>query len=366
MRRIRAVLLFLFLLLAGVIGLFYIQASLKRASAPPIPSRTPMLDTAPVRLYGLVEPLGREVFVAPQQARRVEKIFVKEGQTVAAGQELCELEQAVERQAMEVPLSRVKELEGQLDILNDELKRRMPLPGRAAGQQVLEGAALRVRELEARLDLVNDLVRRYKPLSQKEAVAQVEYSQRLLEAEVVRSQIATARSQAVLEYSQKSLEAELLRRQIATARAEAELRRRELDALTLRSPIQGHLYKFDLRVGQQIIPQDYRRIVIGRPEKQVCLFVEVFWLDRVRVGDLFLVQDADTGGTAGSGRVTAVSEYVGARDFRTEDTLERLDTKYAQAVLNLEGTSSLPLGKLVLCIRNGGRAKNKPGENDGL
>lgn len=359
--------MFLFLLLAGVIGLFYIQASLKRASAPPVPSRTPMLETAPVRLYGLVEPLGREIFVAPQQARRVERIFVKEGQTVAAGQELCELEQAVERQAMEVALSRVKELEGQLDILNDELKRKASLPGRSsAGQQVLEGAALQVRELEARLDLVNDLVRRYKPLSQKEAVAQVEYSQRLLEAEVVRGQIATARFQAVLEYSQKSLEAERLRRQIATARAEAELRKRELDSLTLRSPIQGHLYKFDLRVGEQVLPQDYRRIVIGRPEKQVRLFVETFWLDRVRVGDLFLVQDADTGGAAGSGRVAAVSEYVGARDFRTEDTLERLDTKYAQAVLHLEGTSSLPLGKLVLCIRNGGNAKNEPGKNGGL
>lgn len=346
-------------------GLIYIQASLKRASAPPVPGRTPMLDTAPVRLYGLVEPLGREVFVAPQQARRIERIFVEEGQPVAAGQELCELEQAVERQAVEAALSRVKELEGQLDILNDELKRQMPLPGGHAGQQVLEGAALRVRELEARLDLVNDLVKRYKPLSQKEAVAQVEYSQRLREAEVVRSQIATARFQAVLEYSRKTLEAELLRRQIATARAEAELRRRELDALTLRSPIQGHLYKFDLRVGEQLLPQDYRRVVIGRPEKQVRLFVEVFWLDRVRIGDLFLVQDADTGGAAGSGRVAAVSEYVGARDFRTEDTLERLDTKYAQAVLHLEGTSNLPLGKLVICVRNGGNTQDEPGKNDG-
>lgn len=139
----------------------------------------------------------------------------------------------------------------------------------------------------------------------------------------------------------------------------------ELDALTLRSPIQGHLYKFDLRVGEQLLPQDYRRVVIGRPEKQVRLFVEVFWLDRVRIGDLFLVQDADTGGAAGSGRVAAVSEYVGARDFRTEDTLERLDTKYAQAVLHLEGTSNLPLGKLVICVRNGGNTQDEPGKNDG-
>jgi hypothetical protein len=42
---------------------------------------------------------------------------------------------------------------------------------------------------------------------------------------------------------------------------------------------------------------------------------------------------------------------VGARDFRTEDSLERLDTKYAQAILQVEGAATVPLGKLDLCVR---------------
>ncbi|NLB83432.1 MAG: hypothetical protein GX791_04215 [Synergistaceae bacterium] len=365
MKKVRTVYLLVILIIAGAAGLFFIQAALKQASAPPAPSRTPVLETAPVRLYGLVEPLGREVFVAPQQARRVEKIFVEEGQPVTTGQELCELEQAVERQSLETALLKVKELEGKLNILNDELKRKMPLPGKGTKQEVLERAALQVRELETRLEQVNDFVTRYKPLSKTKAVAEVEYSQKLLESEVVRRQIATARSQAILEYRQKSLETALLGRQIQTARAEAEMRRRELDILTLRSPIHGHLYKFDLRLGEQFLPQDYRRIVIGREEKQVRLFVEAFWLDKVKVGDIFMLRDADTGSTAGSGRVASISEYVGARDFRTEDALERLDTKYAQAVLHLKGTTSLPLGKLVLCIKNGEPAKDEKGEKDG-
>jgi len=129
MKKVRAIAVLLFLILIVVIGISYIQISLRKASAQPVPSRTPSLDAAPIRLYGLVEPLDREVFVGPQQERRVERIFVQEGQNVSAGQALCELEQAVERQALESAISRVKEFEGRLHILLDELKRELPLSG---------------------------------------------------------------------------------------------------------------------------------------------------------------------------------------------------------------------------------------------
>ncbi|MBP7868155.1 MAG: biotin/lipoyl-binding protein [Acidobacteria bacterium] len=339
-----------------VIGISYIQLSLRKASAPPAPGRTPSLEAAPVRVYGLVEPLDREVFVAPQQARRVERVFVREGQDVSAGQVLCELEQDVERQGLEVAVSSVKEFEERLNILLDELKGNLPLPGEGpADTRALRVSVLRVRELETRLDLVLDELKRKAPLTGTGAVAEVEFTQKTLEAELIRRQIATASSQAALEYSQKSLEADLLRRQIETARAEAKRKKRELDNLSLRSPVQGRLYKFDVRLGEQLTPQDYQRIVIGKPGKQVRLFVESFWHDRVRTGDVFQVQDADTRRSIGAGKVVAVSGYVGSRDFRSEDTFERLDTKYTQAILQLEGTASVPLGKLVLCTRDNGR-----------
>jgi len=285
-------------------------------------------------------------------------MFVQEGQEVSAGQALCELEQSVERQALESAILRVKEFEGRLLILLDELKRELPFSGEGLTEnRALQVAVQRVRELEARLDLILDALKRIGPLSKTGAVAETEYTQKALEAELVRKQIATASSQAVIEHSQKSLEAELLRRQIETAQAEAELRKRELDTLTLRSPIQGRLYKFDVRIGEQLTPQDYQRIVIGKPGKQVRLFVEGFWLDRIRIDDVFQVQDAETMRKIGFGKVVAVSEYVGARDFRSEDTFERLDTKYAQAILQVEGTASVPLGKLVLCMRDNGHTE---------
>ena len=50
-------------------------------------------------------------------------------------------------------------------------------------------------------------------------------------------------------------------------------------------------------------------------------------------------------------RVGEILPYVGSRDFRTEDRLERLDTKYVQAILELDTAPDVPIGLLVLCER---------------
>jgi multidrug efflux pump subunit AcrA (membrane-fusion protein) len=353
MKKLRGIVVSLLVILLVIVGFFYVQVSLRKASAPPQPGATPSLDDAPARVYGRVEPLGREVFVAPQQSRRVARVLVHEGQNVAAGQPLCELDAEVERQDLQVALSSVRELEARLDIVLDELKRKEPLEvsDPVAGQQALRVSVLRVRELEAQLDLALDQLHRREPLSRIGATPAIEYSQRSLEAELLRKQIATAKAEAEIGFSQKTLEAEQLRRQIATAEAEVELKRRQLDTLILRSPIKGFLYTFDVRLGEHLTPQDFERIVLGSPEKQVRLFLESFWIDKVRVGDRFVVRDAEILRNLGIGKVVWVSDYVGARDFRTEDSLERLDTKYAQAILQLEEATSITLGKIVLCER---------------
>jgi multidrug efflux pump subunit AcrA (membrane-fusion protein) len=287
--KVRTLISVLILVLVGIVGVSYTLVSLRKAAAPPEPSRSPSLAEAPVRLYGRVEPLGREVFVGPLQPRRVSQIIVREGQSVKSGQVLLELESDVERQDVQVAKERVMELERRLDMILDELRRK---------EQLFPSGAI-----------------------------------------------------SEVDYSQKTLEQKFLRQQIATAKAEVERRERELARLTLRAPVDGQVYKFDVRLGELLAPQDYQRIVLGKREKQIRIFVESFWLDKVHVGDRFTVRDGETLRDIGEGTVIDISEYVGARDFRTEDSLERLDTKYAQAILQMEGNTDIPLGKLVLCER---------------
>lgn len=277
--------------LLAIVGfaVHYTLDSLRRSAAPPEPAKTPRLEEVPERVYGVLKPRGREVFVGPLQSRRVVEVCVREGQPVKAGQPICRLDADIERQALAV-------------------------------------AELRAVEAERRIALTEDNLQRNEKLAPSGAVT---------EAEVVRNRLTLLLEQ----------------QQLATARGEVELRRCEMDKLTLLAPIDGCVYKMDVRVGEQLTPQDYNRIVLGKREKQVRMFVEVFWTGRVRVGDRFAVREAESLRELGVGRVVEVLPYVGTRDFRTEDRLERLDTKYVQTILELETALDSPIGLLVLCQR---------------
>jgi len=298
--KLRTIVILVLVIVAATLGFNYIRLSLRKAATPPTPSRTPSLADAPARLYGLLEPDGREVYVGPLQARRVVAVLAKEGDRVTQGQALCQLDDDLERQALRVAESRLEEAVRQVRITQDEFLR------------------------------IDDL----------------------------------ARKKAATEFdaTRLRLRVQLEEQKAETARAEVELRRTELAKLVLRSPIDGQVYKLDVRVGEHLTPQDYERIVVGRPERQVRLFVETFWMDRVAVGQRFRVLEAETLREVGTGKVESVSAYVGSRDFRTEDKLERIDTKYAQAVLRLDGPSSAPIGMQVLCERLGEESSAPPPE----
>ncbi len=287
--KLRTVITVLVFLLVVLVGTSYILVSLRKAAAPPEAGKAPSLDEAPIRVYGLIEPLGREVFIGPLQARRVVEVLVKEGDPVKTGQTLCSLDADMERQALRIAESRLGEAVRQLELTLDDLRRKK----RLASEKVFPESELSRLELQAKLE----------------------------------------------------------EQQIVTARAEIELRRVELEKLTLRSPVTGVLYKMDVRVGELLTPQDFPRIVVGNPGKQVRLFIETFWLGRIRIGDRFTVREVETLHEVGTGAVESISPYAGARDFRTEDRLERLDTKYAQAILRLEAPATALIGLQVICER---------------
>ncbi len=283
----RNIIVVLVILLVVIVGVNNIVLSLRKAAAPPMISATPSLDDAPIRVYGLVEPVGREVFIGPLQPKRVMEVAVKEGDTVRVNDVLVRFESDLEQHALRIAESRLAEAIQHLALTQDDLRRK--------------------REL--------------------------------------------ARSNSIpeAELTQLELQAALQEQQIKTARAEVALRRAEMEKLTLRTPIQGVVYKMDVRVGEHLTPQDYGRIVVGNPEKQVRLFIETFWLDRIAIGQRCAVKEAETLRNVGTGTVISISPYVGARDFRTEDRLERLDTKYGQAIVHLDAISPTPIGMQVMC-----------------
>lgn len=284
--KVRKVLIYLIigLTLAATVG--YIVRALRESAAPPENAVPPSLSETPARVYGLVEPLGREVFLAAPLPRKITSVLVKEGDRVTEGQVLLILEDDLEKRALEI-------------------------------------AQRRVEEALARIALTSDLLKRNQGLFERRAIAEYDYTR-------VKLQLA---------YEQKLLE---------TARREVALRQTDLDRLTLKSPVAGVVYKLDVRLGELLTPEDYRRIIIGKQEKQVRLFVEVFWRERYRLGQRVTIKDAETLQEIGVGNVTAILPYIGTRDFRTEEPLERLDTKYNQVIVELPTSREVPIGLQVI------------------
>jgi RND family efflux transporter MFP subunit len=254
-----------------VIGLIIVGAlinfmltSFVKSSKPPQVAKPPVLPETPARVYGKIEPAGREVYVSPPMTKRVVAIYVKEGDMVKKGQVLCLLESEVETAQLNLTLAKIETAKKALEITRDDFKRKKNL-----------------------------------------------YAQK---------------TDSEFSYTQSRLKSEQDENSIAVAEREAQLAKARLEELQLKSPIDGMVYKFDVRLGETLATGDNTRIILGGKDLWVRLFVESYWLDRVKPGAKYKVYNSETNKPIGSGNVLFALPFVGRRDFRTEDSQERFDT----------------------------------------
>ena len=151
------------------------------------------------------------------------------------------------------------------------------------------------------------------------------------------------------DYNQSLLRVKLDTSNLEVARKEVELAQTRLDDLDLKSSIDGIVYKFDVRVGETLSAGDNSRIILGSNGLWVRLFVESYWMDRVPLGARYKVYNSETDEYLGEGEVKYKAPYVGRRNFRTEDTQERFDTKFQEVVLLLnQEKETIPIGLSVV------------------
>ena len=263
--------------------LWFIGMTLKRAAPTKAVAVTPAVPATPTRVYGQVEPAGGEVPILPPLTRQVAATYVREGDSVMKGQRLCLLEGSVENAELNSALGRAEVAQRALALSRDVLLRNQ---GLHAGNNIPE-----------------------------------------------------------LEFTQSKLKYELDSATLGTAGKEVEAQRARANQLLLTAPRAGKVYRFDVRIGPD---PDYRRDApdnhrLGAP--QVRLFVEAFWMSRVKPAKRARVYDAETDEQIGTGTVTEVVPYMDRRVFRTEDVQERFDTKFRQVILPLvTDRQDIPLG----------------------
>ena len=269
------------------LGLVFILYSLMISSAPPKAAEPPVLSESPARVYGVVEPAGREVFVSPPVTKEVVQIFVKERDVVRKGQILCQLDNDVERAELALAEAKVVSAEKSIDITSDDMSRKKTL-----------------------------------------------YAQKV---------------DSEFGYTQARLKNELDVSNLRVALQEVELATARLKELEMTSPIDGRVYKFDVRLGETLTSGDITRIIVGSPDLWVRFFIESFWMDRIILGARYKIYHSETNEYLGSGEVLYRAPYMGRRDFRTEDVQERFDTKFQEVVLSFTPEKEgIPIGLSVV------------------
>ena len=272
-----------FSILVVISIMFFIFKSFRRSSAPPLAAGETDISALPARVYGVTEPAGREVFVSPSITRYVTDVYVKAGDSVKEGQRLCDLESSVEKSEVELAMAKVSLSQKSLELSIDELNRTKAL---------------------------------YKTKIDSE-----------------------------YKYVQAKIQKEVELKRLKVANNELDVSRAKFDQTVLRAPVDGIVYKFDVRLGETLTAGDNSLIVMGAKGLWVCLSVESFWKDKVNEGAECKVYDSETQEYIGEGRVISRVPYMGRRNFRTEDLQERFDTKFQEAFAELKpARENIPIG----------------------
>jgi membrane fusion protein (multidrug efflux system) len=265
----------------------FIVFALSRSAPRPQSAEPVAPDSVPARVYGRLEPLGGEVFVSAPLSREVTAIRAQQGDRVNAGDVVVRLEQSVENAAAQAAEAQV----------------------RAAGTA---------------FELSRDARERNRVLFDKQGISDYEFRQFRLQAEL------------------DSLN-------LVAAQRRAEQAQAALELLTLRAPVDGLVYKLDLRLGQTLLAGDNTSIILGRPGYQARLYVESFWLGRVEEGTSLVLRDAESLDEIGRATVVRKAPYLGTRQVRTEDNRVRLDVEVQEVIAELdEPGGDLPIGLYVL------------------
>ena len=276
--------LILFLALLALLASIYIIFTLQKMVPTNTPANNPNLKTEPFRIYGLIEPENRAVYINPPVTKRIDKIFKVAGDSVKLDEPLVQLDNAVEK--------------ARVDALIAELDARK--------------AALAIN-----LD-------------------RVERNRKLIPAQVIDE----------FEFKQSELDYELSKAQVEVAEKNLEQAKVELERLLLKSPIDGKVYRMDLLLGDSFKPSD-NTFIVGKNNLWINLRVDSYWINRISEGG-YTVYNADTDEKLGTATFIRRGFFMGRPNFFVEDPAIMVDIKYLETFLKFKPDSpNLPIQLVV-------------------
>jgi HlyD family secretion protein len=283
---------------------------------------------------GVIEPRGGEIRVATRESGTLVRVFVAEGDLVTRGQPLFELDAEAERAALATA-------EAEVRVSREEVTRSKS----GAKSDDLEAMVAEAAAAEARVRLSETQVQRSEELHRAEAVTREEVDRVRAQLEIDReskramdSRLKAARvgkPQDVL-VQERRLEVAIARR----VEAEARLERR-----TVRAPLSGTVLQLRFREGDFYGAEQGTLALLADTSKLIARIDiderDVALLARGAAASVVVPSEPTR---ARPGTVLRVGQRMGRKNVRTDDPVERIDTKILEVEIELAETEGLRPG----------------------
>ena len=347
--------------IAAIIGLgFVIDAESRSKSGQTAPSTA--VEPAEVHAPGRVEGATEEIDLRAQLFGLVDEVLVHEGQTVAAGAPLIRLDgakQEYECAAAEADLAAAEaELERLTNGARDEERREAAANVAALGAQL---AGLRQRH------------QRMSALRRRGATTEQELDDLDTEINRFTAQLDAARARhELLEAPARDDEVRRARAKVAAAEAQHKLAHHECEKTTLRAPHSVQVLGVNVHAGELNDPESSEPalIVADTSKLYVRAYIDEFDAPRVHKGMKARVTADGLADREVHGTVVRLAPRMTQKPLRTDDPLERFDTKVREVWIELDGadTANLVVGlpvDVVLAVEKGETGRRREGETVG-
>ncbi|MBP9208495.1 MAG: efflux RND transporter periplasmic adaptor subunit [Kofleriaceae bacterium] len=313
------------------------------APAPPgqVDEREVLPPAATVTGNGVIEPHAPESRLGAAVSGRVATVAVVDGQKVAAGDVLIELDVAVERAALAAAEAEAGAARAQLARV-----------ARGSRREDISAALADADTARARAELSRGVADRLAKVGASGAatVDEVERARRQAEADAAAARASAARGQAVVAGSRRE-DVQLARAQLAAAEARRDQAAAAIERATVRAPFAGEVLQVKVRVGEFFQPGTEPLVVLADTSQlRVRMDVDERDVGKVALGAEVVVRANAYAGQDFGGTVVELGRRMGRKNVRSDDPTERNDTKIREVVIALAAPGPLLVGQRVTCF----------------
>lgn len=286
---------------------------------------------------GRVEPISEEIEVGAEVSGKIRSVFVEEGSQVQRGQTLAVLENSDYQAQLASAEARVRQSEAELRRIVNGARTEERNEARAAVEQA-EAVAKNARlEVARRQTLVRD-----------GDIPREEYDRAARDASVAEARVRELKERFA-NINAAAREEDVARAEALLALAHAAVKEAQarLAKTIIHSPITGIVLRKRKRAGESISPEMTNAALFTIADThtlRVRADVDETDVARVHTGQRAYMKADAYGEQQFWGRVVRVGQVLGHKNIRTEEPVERVDTKILETLVELDRGQTLPPG----------------------